>query len=770
MKKINIGMTFYGGVSLAVYEAGVAEEFIRFIQFCKNEGRKYLEPEKSDINIRVISGTSAGGLAAVLMSAALVNSDDPSKHIKEMRRIWFDVADLSTIQYKRRQEIRSFLNNDILEEEVERFLKIKEGNKELSTDIKILITATNMQGFFDAIPVEHDFVKKDAYAERAFSTTRHTEVFTFTDSNIREASTEKGKEIRERITKAARITSTFPAAFPPQLTLSPSFPEKTIEWYKNGQNKDDKPLHFWYFDGGVLDNKPLGHAIDHMQTSSEEGDWWYFFVEPKPQDYEKKHKEWGMDPMNPPDPVATIMAVLDARGAETIYYDLRRIQAINHQVMQINSLVAGLCTLLPGSAELSRDFLNTCEENMRTARLHRFLPDYLKCVTMIRYAFIRKGKLEEKKKKEIDELNRFVLDKIRPLDLKGIISEVAKQEVFTKNIKPDSRKSLEVNSELKDALKKFDEEEAKKVKGAQLLFRQIAFWVEYNSKKDNELSEDTWNRFNNARKELEDALKSLDECYRTIEKKIKAFLADDDLFKILKSYMLLNEAIHYAAGVETREKINLVRIYHNEKDYGPLAGAKIANFAGFLDRRWRKHDYLMGIKDAHEMLKGRMKECIGDDTFWKDYDRWRFNVGNTAIGEKYSLSDKDILGPNDMELENLAADRVISNLNGVLRSSEKLIKKHDDKFFYSILKKIQINWMLPTIRFILWLLKQATVQPSISEDKEEAAVTTTVKKFIRSGRRYMGFIFMGIILGILISFFLPDFLKDLAHWILEKIK
>jgi len=767
MKKINIGLTFYGGVSLAVYEAGVAEEFIRFIQFCKNEGRKYLESENSDINIRVISGTSAGGLTGVLMSAALVNSDDPSKHIKEMRRIWFDVADLSNIQYKRRQDVRSFLNNDILEEEVERFLKIREGNNQLSTDVRILITATNMQGFFDAIPVEHDFVNITAFAERAFPTTRHTEVFTFTDSDIREASTEKGKEIRKRISKAARITSTFPAAFPPQLVQSPSFPEKTIKWYKDGQNKEDKPLHFWYFDGGVLDNKPLGHAIEHMQTSSEEGDWWYFFVEPKPQDYEKKHKEWGMDPMNPPDPAATVMAVLDARGAETIYYDLRRIQEINHQVMQINGLISKLCDLLPGCPGLSQDFLDTCENNIRTARLHRFLPDYLKCITMMRYAFLRKGKLDEGKiniNKHLD-----IINKIRPLDLHGIINEVAKQDFFTRNIAIDLQKILKEDTELKDALKEFDRV-ATKVKETQLLFRQIAFWVEYNSKKDDKLSDDTWNRFNESGKELESDLTSLDTSYKRIEGRIKALLADDNIFKILKCFMLLNEAVHSAAGVETRENIKVVRIYHNEKDYGPLAGAKIANFAGFLDRRWRKHDYLMGMKDAHEMLKGRMKECITNDNFWDNYKKWRLEVENTVMDEKYSLSDKDILNPENMELGNLAACRLISHVNGVLKSSKELIKKHEDKFFYSILKKIKINWMLPIIRFALWLLKQAVVQPSINNVKKESDLIITIKSFISTGRRYIGFIFIGIILGLLISFFLPDFVKDSAHWVWVKIK
>lgn len=769
MKKINMGITFYGGVSLAVYEAGVAEEFIRFIQFCKNGGSGYLKTGNSDVEMKVISGTSAGGLAAVLMSAALVNSDDPTRHINEMRRIWFDVADLSAIQYKRGQDVRSLLNNDILEEEIENFLKIRVGDKGLCRDMEILITATNMQGFFDAIPIEHDFVKKEEYAERVFPTIRHTEVFTFTGGKIREASDEKGEEIRKRISKAARITSSFPAAFPPQLAQSPSFSDKTIEWYTSERDKETKPLHFWYFDGGVLDNKPLGHAIDHMQSSAADGNWWYFFVEPKPQVYGRQHKEWGTDPLNPPDPAATVMAVFDARGAETIYYDLRRIQAINHQVMQINSLVPELCNLLADCPDLSGDFLRTCEDNVKTSRLHRFLPDYLRCITMIRDAFIRESRLDEEKRIAVEKLSGLALEKIRPLDLAEIIRQAAGNNIVIKKIPSDMRKRINEDDGLKKALNEFDAV-AERVRESQLLFRQITFWVECNRKKGDEFSEETWSRFNDARRELEGALSSLVESYDDIEKRIGELMADDALLKTIKSFVLLNEAVHAAAGVETREKINMVKIYHNEKDYGPLAGAKIANFAGFLDRGWRKHDYLMGIRDAREMLRGKLKGIITASDFWKDYDSWRSDVEKTGILERNRLTDDNVLRPEDMALENLAADRVMTQLNGILKSSGKLIAKHDDKIFYTTLKKIRIAWLFSVMRFILWLIKQATVKPEIGYGAPSHAGTNTIRSFVMSGRRYMGFMSIGIILGILISFFLPDALRDTAHWMWIKIK
>lgn len=763
--KLNLGLTFYGGVSLAVYEAGVAEEFLRFIEFCGSGWRKEFKGEKPDVQIKVISGTSAGGLAAILMAAALVNSKDPSRHITEMRRIWFNVADLSRIQYKRGENIRSLLNNNILEEEVEKFLKISEGNGESCDKLNILVTGTNMQGYFDAIPVEHDFTDNDASAERVFPTTRHTEVFSFTGADFRNAVSDQGGDVRRRISKAARITSSFPAAFPPQFVQSPSFSDKTVTWYgKNGKD-NGHPMHFWYFDGGVLDNKPLGHAIDHMQKSMEEGDWWYFFIEPKPQDYEKKHQAWGTDSQSPPDPSAAVLSVFEARGAETIYYDLRRIQKINHQVMQINSLVPRICSLLYSASVLTNEVLKSCEDSLRTARLHRFLPDYLKCITMIRYAFVRKGKLDEEKLLEIEKKDKFVLYALHPLELPVIIAEVARTERFIKDLPDELRGKMKNDHKLIDSLQGY-EFAADEVREAQLLFRQVAFWVELEYQQKQMLGEDTWKCFVEAMDGLVASLENLGKTYALIEWRIRELCNDDGLFAMLKSFALLNEAVHAAAGVETRQPITVVKIYHNAKKYGGLAGSQLANFSGFLDRKWRRHDYLMGIKDTREMLAGRMKCVVSDDLFWKDYDLWRGHkdaeINSQDKGAVFSLSDSDVLNPEQIRLDSLPAEMAILQVNSILKTAGTLINKYQDRTFFYLLKKGRVNWLLPPVRFMLWILREAAVQPRINKEGTEC-LPETLRGFLRRGRNSIGFMLIGMLLGLLISFFLPDFIGDFVR-------
>src|SRR5690349_13161476 len=66
-----IALTFFGGVSLAVYESGVAVEFFRLVT---GDGiyRKLLD-RIGPVIVDIISGTSAGGLSAAFLATALIN-------------------------------------------------------------------------------------------------------------------------------------------------------------------------------------------------------------------------------------------------------------------------------------------------------------------------------------------------------------------------------------------------------------------------------------------------------------------------------------------------------------------------------------------------------------------------------------------------------------------------------------------------------------------------------------------------------------------------
>lgn len=762
-KDINIGMTFYGGVSLAVYEAGVAEEFIRFIQFCKEYKEEHRLP---DVNVRVLSGASAGGLASVLMASTLVNSSDPTLLISEMRRIWFDVADISRLQYKPGQDVISFLNNDLLEKELDKFLQPPtKGN--LCNDIRILLTATNMQGYFDAIPVEEDYSNKDAFAERAFPTLRHTEVFTFNKKDIEDA--RQNPETRKKIVKAGRITSSFPGAFPPQFFQSPSFPEATIKSIKK-----ENPLHFWYFDGGVLDNKPLGHAIDHMESSRDNGDWWYFFVEPCPDD-KMSHQDWTPD--NCPDPVAAVMAVMEVKGAEIIYYDLQRLQKINHQVQQVNCLTKDLWEIIfdQSGGNVNDDYILKLEDNLKTARLHRHLPDYLKCVTMLFYNFSRKNTLEESRKGFLSNNHTANINNLCTLDLVEIIEECCRlvdTEELTLGIdQAEAGKMIDKirNDEVvKEELDKYGKAVIA-VKDKQWLFRQIAFWVEDDyteSRRKKEgvkegVREDTWRSFEDAQKELNAAISTLKEAHTSVLEAIKKILNDDSLMRRVRLYVMLSESLHAAAGLQTRNQIKVVRIYHDKENNGRLAGNQLGNFGGFLDKTWRKNDYKVGMKDTREMLEGRLPGDIFTSHFWAKYDQWRVQTEND-ISREYQLDNVNIQ-EHELMLYNLPPSMLVPQIDGLLKTTKKLIGKYEDRPVYKQLQVVKVNLLLTIIRVFLWLIRHATAQPQNGKDVSKLADVTA------GGRRYMGFACIGFVLGIVTAFFLPDVFKEWARILYPKI-
>ena len=88
-KEIRLGLVLYGGVSLAIYENGVAQEFFRAV---KGEGVYGLIKDwlQSDIIIDIVSGTSAGGINGILLSHALANNLE----FRGCAKLWRENGDL----------------------------------------------------------------------------------------------------------------------------------------------------------------------------------------------------------------------------------------------------------------------------------------------------------------------------------------------------------------------------------------------------------------------------------------------------------------------------------------------------------------------------------------------------------------------------------------------------------------------------------------------------------------------------------------------------
>jgi hypothetical protein len=300
---------------------------------------------------------------------------------------------------------------------------------------------------------------------------------------------------------------------------------------------------------------------------------------------------------------------------------------------------------------------------------------------------------------------------------------------------------------------------------AQLRFRQIAYWVEddYDDGKGR-LSEETWRAFIEAwegkkegatedeRTGLEQSLREMQAAYSSVENLLRQDIQNDALFDSIKCYVRLNEAVHASAGVETRGKINVVKIYHN-KEAGALAGSKLGHFSGFLDRQWRKNDYLMGMLDAREVLQGKLQTKVPVE--WEQYREWRAKQ-EEGFKEEYRLDiKKDKLDQTALDMGNLPAAPIIFDVNSILSTFEKLITKYAGRGTFNafnIALKLRVGWFSKIVRFFLWTVKQATAQPTADGLNKASKMS----HFLSGLKRYFGFTLLGILIGLALSFFLPD--------------
>src|SRR5919109_3335664 len=91
-REIRLGLVVYGGVSLAIYINGVADELFRAVR-----GRGIYKLLKrlldADIVVDIISGTSAGGINGLLLAYALTNG----REFSDCARLWRDHGALAKL-------------------------------------------------------------------------------------------------------------------------------------------------------------------------------------------------------------------------------------------------------------------------------------------------------------------------------------------------------------------------------------------------------------------------------------------------------------------------------------------------------------------------------------------------------------------------------------------------------------------------------------------------------------------------------------------------
>jgi patatin-related protein len=91
-REVRLGIVLYGGVSLAIYENGVAQELFHAVH---GDGVYGLLKDliDSDIAVDIISGTSAGGINGIYLAYAFANAKDFTK----MSKLWREKGDIDKL-------------------------------------------------------------------------------------------------------------------------------------------------------------------------------------------------------------------------------------------------------------------------------------------------------------------------------------------------------------------------------------------------------------------------------------------------------------------------------------------------------------------------------------------------------------------------------------------------------------------------------------------------------------------------------------------------
>ncbi len=329
--EIRFAVVMYGGVSLAIYINGVAQELLHMVRSTVTKGEggepffKYTQLSPSErvyrklsyllagmpcnelddclksnapitkkFIIDIISGTSAGGINGIFLAKALANSQS----ITNLEKMWVTEGDLSQLindrkskekPLKQQKPPQSLLNSQRMYRKLfEAFEDMdKSGTAGSSNEmdhlsscvdeLDLFVTATDLQGI--TLPIQ--------LSDRVVYERRHKNVFHFALStdNVTGGMGSSNDFVRKNnpfLAFAARCTSSFPFAFEP-MRLSDI--DDTLNTMGSSHAESSEWQHFFhdythavagsisyekrsFGDGGYLDNKPFTYAIETLARRS----------------------------------------------------------------------------------------------------------------------------------------------------------------------------------------------------------------------------------------------------------------------------------------------------------------------------------------------------------------------------------------------------------------------------------------------------------------------------------------------------------------------
>lgn len=364
-RTVKVALVLYGGVSLAVYENGVTRCFYDLVK-ARGIFGPLLDLLGARAEVDVISGTSAGGINGLILAAALESGQD----FADSAKIWRELGDFGELLrgvYDKnagssllRGETRY---RDELIKGFTKFCRRVRGYSEYPGEIDVFLTGTELDGTIITITDDQGHAIADKTHRAVFHLKhrpgrRHLGIVGTNPAGDDDRLAEQAHVLAA----LARITSCFPAAFPP--FSAKEMPEKHQKQVLAAMNatagrraadaparagrgaRDEEPrsdlkppygLDTPFLDGGLLDNKPFGHALNAIFYRMPAGlvDRRLFFVEPDPVPADRLRDETVMDIHSAEFPAPAAVAVKSlttVRGHESIVGDLESLSRHNAKI------------------------------------------------------------------------------------------------------------------------------------------------------------------------------------------------------------------------------------------------------------------------------------------------------------------------------------------------------------------------------------------------------------------------------------------------------
>jgi patatin-related protein len=398
--EVRFGVVMYGGVSLAIYINGVANELYemacatpkapgpdaavtgtrdiyRKASFLLGSGElralyaQHLEtpqavPDpfaapltgvpRTRFVVDVISGTSAGGINGAFLAKALVNGQPFSP----LKSLWIqegnidsllnDDASYQGLEYaKLNTPPRSLLNSDRMYIKLlDAFLGMQQASSPtgqsgspLVDELDLYMTTTDIRG--SVVPLR---LFDDVVYEKRFKQVYHFQYAGPARNDLKD-------ENAPFLAFAARCTSSFPFAFEPMTvadaqrlcrarTGGGAIDFATWKPFFSGLSSDDMVEDRWrsraFGDGGYLDNKPFSYVVEALswRLGALPMDRKLIYVEPAPTHPETQRQQFT----DKPEAIENAFAALNTIPQyETIREDLEAILARNRRIERVERIV-----------------------------------------------------------------------------------------------------------------------------------------------------------------------------------------------------------------------------------------------------------------------------------------------------------------------------------------------------------------------------------------------------------------------------------------------